>query len=170
MLDDRHACLWLVQNLVGALQPACGCLSAMCLYASTSALAFCKLCRKHKQQHCDVLSFRSRKQPWSWVTSLMKHSASRSVSYGRFLWCAGPCSCLGLLAVASQPSGRPSCVHSRILERRPSSSQSIPRSVFISPVVMLEAQSHFASWSTCKSPLHVDIMSARHWSNLPAAR
>ena len=51
------------------------------------------------------LLHRSRRLLWSWVTSLMRPSASRSASCGSSLWCVGQCSCWALLAVARQPSG-----------------------------------------------------------------
>ena len=72
--------------------------------------------------------YRSRRQLWSWATRRMRLSVSRSASFVRSLWCAGLSSCWALLAVASLPSGRPSCGHSRTLGRRPSSSPSTPRS------------------------------------------
>ena len=74
-----------------------------------------------------LYSYRSRRLLLSWDTRQMRPSASKSVSCERSLLFAGLSSCWALLDAASLQSGRRSCVHSRTLGKRHSSSLSTQR-------------------------------------------
>lgn len=107
-----------------------------------------------------TLLCRSRRQLWSWATRQTRPSASRSASCVRSLWCAGLSSCWALLAVASLPSGRPSCAHSRTLGRRPSSSPSTPRSAVPAATAHLVGTPRAAMISDCVNNICCDNSTA----------